>query len=271
MPPTHVDFPVDGHVHFHSLGRVAPTLDAAVTNFCARVGRPEGVLGALLLAQASGEKVFEALQRERSAGAWTVRPAHEEPETLLASRDGVTIAVVCGRQVRAGDGLEVLALGTCRSYPDGSPFEDTVRSVLASGALTVVPWGFGKWRGERGRRVEKTFETQGPGDLFVGDSGGRLSLAGLPHLIRTARANGFRVLPGTDPFPIAGGHRGVGRFGFLAQIAPGTSAPWRELRSWLVSRQESPPAYGRAAGPLKFLVSQVGIQIHNRWPGRRDA
>lgn len=257
-------WPVDGHVHFHSVAAVGPTLDAAAGNFRAAGDRTTGLLGAMLLTQASRERVFETLQGTGNAGGWTITPARDEPVTLIAAREGAAIAIVCGRQVRASDGLEVLGLGTLQSFPDGLPFDEAVTTVRQSGALTVIPWGFGKWLGERGQRVERTLASVGSQALLVGDNGSRLSWLGLPSLLRMSQNKGFRLLPGTDPFPFAGGHKRVGQFGFLADVEPSEAAPWRDLRTWIEARRESPQAYGAATGPLRFVFNQVGIQFYNR-------
>ena len=250
---------------------VGPTLDAAAANFRAASDRAEGWLGAILLTQASGERVFESLSAPATIAGWALVPAQDEPETLIARRGASAIAVICGRQVRAADGLEVLALGTRAVFSDGLPFEQAVEAVGRAGALTVIPWGFGKWFGERGRRVEKILEALGNRVLFVGDNGSRMGLMGQPALIRASERRGFRVLPGTDPFPFASGHRRVGGFGFLAELNPAESAPWRELRTWLLEREDSPRPYGRASGPIQFVFNQVGIQVYNKFiRGRRQ-
>lgn len=264
MTPDAPAWPVDGHVHFHSLDAVAPTLGAAARNFRQVSRRPRGTLGALLLTQASTERVFEALSTMSNPDGWTFAVVQGEPETLLAHRGADAIAIVCGRQVRAADGLEVLALGTLREFPDGLPFGEALEAVSASGALTVIPWGFGKWFGERGRRVEQALEKTGREAVFVGDNGSRLAWAGQPALVRSAQERGFRVLPGTDPFPFARGYRRVGRFGFLTDVDPAEPRPWQALRAWLVNRRTSPPAYGQATGPVTFVFNQVGIQVYNR-------
>lgn len=203
------------------------------------------------------------------AGAWTFDAAGDEPETLIARQGQAAVVVVCGRQVRSADGLEVLALGTRSTFPDGLSLLETVGAVRQSGALTVVPWGFGKWLGRRGKRVEAALElSMGAEALFVGDNGSRLGLLGAPTLVRASEQRGFRVLPGTDPFPFGGDHRRVGRFGFLADVDPAKAAPWRSLRAWLVGRPSSPVPYGSACGLGRFLFIQVGIQIYNRFrPG----
>lgn len=255
--------PVDGHVHFHSLERVAPTLDAAAANFRTFGGRETGCVGVLLLTQAQGEKVFEALHERADCGNWRIRPNAEEQESLLAERGDLSVVVVCGRQVRCEAGLEVAALGTTREFPDGLALADTVRDVQASGALACLPWGFGKWLGARGEVVRRALADNRPAALAVCDNGSRLHLLGRPGLIREAGRRGHLVLPGTDPFPFSDDHRRVGSFGFLAAELR-TGAPWRELQAWLRAREHSPPAYGNALGPVRFLVNNVGIQVRNR-------
>ena len=261
-------WPVDGHVHFHDLALVPSMLDAAAINF----GRVESggatPSGALLLAQASSEKVFESLQRMPGIGNWRIVPVPEEPQTLLAKRGETVLAIVCGRQVRADDGLEVLALGTGRTFQDGLPFLESVESVRQSDALTVLPWGVGKWLGRRGSLVDAAAHAIGREQLFIGDNGGRLRLMGMPRRIHRFERRGIRVLPGTDPFPFGSDLRRVGRFGFLAELQPAWISPWRQLRDWLTSLAASPRPYGRALGPLTFLFNQVGIRVRS---GRMDS
>jgi hypothetical protein len=257
--------PVDGHVHFHRLELVPLTLDAAASNFRRISSSPAGVLGALLLTQASGERVFEQIKVSASVGGgWRVEPASRERQSILAHRDGATIAIVCGRQVRARGGLEVLGLGTSEEFPDGESLVDTVAAVHNSGAATVLPWGFGKWLGERGRLVRDALHSAGVRVLSVGDNGSRLAGLAVPALIREAEREGFRVIPGTDPFPFGRDYRRVGRFGFLAEVDIDEEAPWESLRAWLEALPESPPRFGSASGPVRFVVNQVGIQFYNR-------
>jgi hypothetical protein len=228
--------------------------------------RPDrrGLLGVLLLCQSTSERVFEQLAERKSIEDWQLEPAPGEPETLLARKGGSTVAIVCGRQVRARGGLEVLALGTRREFPDDQPFSDTLKAVRASGAFTVIPWGFGKWFGKRGQVVADSLRELGPGNVSVGDNGTRLSVIATPALISSSADQGFRVLPGTDPFPFGGDCDRVGRFGFLADAALDERAPWRTLRAWLESSSGSPRTFGAPLGPVRFVFNQVGIQFYNR-------
>lgn len=257
-------WPVDAHVHLHRLSDVAPTLDAAAGNFARLAPARRGLVGCLMLTQMARERVFEALVGRGETGGWRLQAVPAEPETLIASRDERSLAIVCGRQVRADDGLEVAALGTRQDFPDGRPFAESLQAVISSGAITAVPWGFGKWLGARGRKVEAEMTRQSGKRVFLGDNGSRAGLFGEPPLIRRARARGLPVLAGSDPFPFGGDCHRVGRFGFFAEIEPDPGAPLQSLRAWLLGANGSPVVYGRPAGPWRFLLNQVGIQVHNR-------
>lgn len=255
--------PVDGHVHFHTLDRVSLTLDGAAANFRIYGPRQSGLLGILLLTQTSRERVFEALQDRPSCGKWSVRPSPGEDVSLCADDGNRRIVVVCGRQVRCHSGLEVAALGTTAAFPDGLPLEETIREVQARGAFVSLPWGFGKWLGARGRVLRDSLGRHEPRLLAIGDNGSRLHALGRPRLVRECDALGHLILPGTDPFPFGNDYLRVGSFGFLA-AEPGARAPWRELAAWLRARKGSPTAYGKAAGPFRFVINNIGIQVHHR-------
>jgi hypothetical protein len=260
---------VDAHVHLHRLEQVSATFDAAAVNFRRACPGRSGLLGGLLLTQTSWERVFERLAERREIGDWLLESVPAEPESMIARRGTHVIAVICGRQVRADNGLEVAALGTRRAFADGRSFADSLTDVLASGAVAALPWGFGKWTGSRGQLLDAVLATATPGTVFIGDSGSRMSLLGEPTAIRRARSRGLRVLAGTDPFPFAADHRRVGSFGFLAAIDPDPAMPWQALRAWLQRQIASPVLYGKPSGPCRFMVNQVGIQVYNRLQGSR--
>ncbi len=205
-----VRVPVDGHVHFHDIRTSRSDARRGRANFAAVSPENRALRGVLLLTQAAGEHVFEQLSGGTVRGGWRFEGVVAEPETVLARKNGVAIAIVCGRQVKSRNGLEVLALGTCRQFADGREIEQTLADVRGSGAMAVIPWGFGKWLGARGTRVRTVLDANGESAVSVGDNGGRLAAWGVPALVRDSERRGFRVVPGTDPFPFGGDYRRVG-------------------------------------------------------------
>jgi hypothetical protein len=256
--------PVDTHVHFHRLALAGPTLESAAANFAAVSPGHSKLTGMVLLTEAARERVFGPLATVGQAGAWRIAPAAGETQTLIAESRGRRIAIVCGRQVRCELKLEVLALGTTAEFPDGRSLDETITAVRSEGALAVLPWGFGKWTGQAGKVIREALSRWPAEKVYGGDNGGRMQLQGRPDLLREAERRGFRILPGTDPFPFGADYRRVGAFGLLAPIDPDPAAPWQSLRNWLEAGEGRPEPYGRALNPLRFVFNQGWIQVHNR-------
>jgi hypothetical protein len=261
--------PIDAHVHFHRRRWVEPTLCAAAGNFRSLAGaRDSEPLGALLLTESTRERVFEWLREQPRTGAWMVQQVAAERQTLRLGSDGVELLVVCGRQIVAEHGLEVLALGTDERFPDGLGLERTLADVRQAGALPVLPWGFGKWRGRRARRIHEILSQQSGESLWLGDNGGRLRGLRRPGLLAEAERHAVGVLPGTDPFPFGHDYRRVGSFGCLLPVAIDPLRPWQSIAARLRAIAGSPTAYGRSTGWIRFGFNQAWIQLHTRLHGR---
>ena len=263
-----VTLPVDAHVHFHDRGCVAATLDAAASNFgalgLATGSRPRG---ALLLAQSCRERVFEWLRDQPRVDRWQVAAAPAEPQSVWLRSDAAEILVVCGSQVVAEPGLEVLALGTHRRIDDGLGLAATLEFARSGDALAVMPWGFGKWTGRRKRRVRDAIDSEKGADLWMGDNGGRLSALPKPRLLGEGERRGHAILPGTDPFPFWQDYRRVGSFGCVVPVLLETHRPWQSIRAALRHAGASPQCYGRASGLLEFGLKQARMQLHKHFRG----
>jgi hypothetical protein len=258
---------VDAHVHFHHCFDRDSFLDAALANFRRgaeelRIGGP--FLGCLLLGEMTGER---ALQRLRSgeAGTWSFEPT-AEPSSLIARRspDGERLLVIAGRQVHTREGLEILALLSTEEFPDGLPFRDALARVRWSGAVPVLPWGFGKWWFYRGALIEGLLRRSEPKCLFLGDNGGRPAMGGAPTLLREAGKRGVAVLPGSDPLPLPEHAGRAGSYGFLVRDGVEEGRPAAALRHWLRDLAEQPPTFGGCQSLARFCRDQVALRLRRR-------
>jgi hypothetical protein len=265
---------IDTHVHFHSCFNRDAFLNAAARNFArgaAELGIAGPVTGCLMLAEAAAARWFLRWQRREDGiklgGAWDFEPT-PEPAALIARRrsDGERLLVIAGRQVRSREGLEVLGLATVEEFPDGLPFNDALARVRWSGALTVLPWGFGKWWFYRGALIERVVcRSERPG-LCLGDNGGRLELAGRPRLFREAEARGIPVLAGSDPLPLPEQGDRAGSYGFLLEAGFDERRPAESLRRALRGLERSPRAYGRGRDLTTFCQDQYALRFHGHRP-----
>jgi hypothetical protein len=264
---------VDAHVHVHPGFARDAFLDAALANFrreAAEMGLRDEVLGCLLLAEMGPARWFHrARNGEEGSGVWSFERTGEF-ESLVArriSREGCgeKLLVIAGRQIATREGLEVLALACDADVPDGLPFGETLHRVRACGALPVLPWGFGKWWGRRGRLVAGALERRGSAPLFLGDNAGRPAMGSAPHLFQKAQAHGIAVLPGSDPLPLPWHASRAGSFGFLLEGGLDAERPAADLRRRVRKLREGPRAFGRLAPLPRFLRDQVALR------GRRPA
>ena len=201
--------------------------------------------------------------------AFPWRPTgHPDDLTVEMRRetDGAQLFLIQGYQVRAQDGLEVLALATNSRFEDGLPFQEAVESVLESDAIAVLPWGFGKWTWGRGDRVRSALPTlQRPG-AFMGDNSGRPTLSRSPALLREAARAGILTLPGSDPLPIAGEERKLGRYSFLLRTGFQPSSPSATFRASLEAIEEQPTILGERESLPEFLRIQVWGRMKKLMP-----
>lgn len=256
----------DGHVHLHPCFELGTFLDSARANLAAgarEVPNAAAEPGVLFLTESAGVRRLRAILDGRlplRAGRWTVAAGADGRSALARTEDGGRILLVEGRQVATGERLEVLGLGCGEEIPDGLPFDESLARVLESGALAVIPWGFGKWWSARGRRVAEAIPGADRLRVFLGDNGGRLRHGPPPALFARAEALGFRVLPGSDPLPFPREVRRVGSYGFALDASLDDADPVASLLSRLASPGPGFDRFGRRASVIEFARNQAAMQ-----------
>jgi hypothetical protein len=267
-PDLSVTLLVDGHVHFHPCFGVAEFLEAAASNFQAarREVGDSAAVGCLLFTENSWRHAFRAFRDglvERSAEGWSIQPTAEACSLIARGPTGGRLMLFAGRQIVTAERLEVLALCTIEQYPDGLPMAEAVSRALSTGAVTVLPWGFGKWTGGRGRVVEHMLTSPLADELYLGDNGGRPAAGPEPRLFRLARARGVPVLPGSDPLPLAPEVRKPGRVGFVLKGRVPAETPAAAIAALLAARTQ-PPRFGRLESLPTFVHRQVALRLRRK-------
>jgi hypothetical protein len=258
---------VDAHVHFHECFSWQVFLDAAAANI-ARARRATGVsrdsVGCLMFTESVGTNHFRALADRpalaESAG-WRV-DAKGTGSLRLSRSPEDRLVIVAGRQIVTAERLEVLALACTHELRDGHPIADVVRFVQDHDAIPVIPWGFGKWLGGRGRIVRTLVELHDQGTLFLGDNGGRMRTLPRPSTLGWAERRGVFVLPGSDPLPLADHASRAGSYGFVLHDCAGTPDPAVAITLRLRELRRSPPAYGTLSSTHAAIRSQIALRWH---------
>ncbi len=200
---------VDAHVHLHG---GAASLAAAARNIAEAC--PDADAGALMLVERAGENVFAALRDDAPDG---IHPT-AEPIALRYDAGAVPILIIAGRQVVTAEKVELLLLGTLACPSDGTPL-DALLAEQAPPVIAVLPWGFGKWIGQRGSVVGAALARH-PG-VLPGDIQARPGLLPSKTLRRSRRV----TLTGTDPLPIEGDRHRIGGFGQVMHVSIDPDAP----------------------------------------------
>jgi hypothetical protein len=240
-------------------------LGAAVSNFNSarrELGEPDAI-GCLLLTENSWNHYFRAFSEgllERDTQEWRVHETTESCSLVATSDAQGGLLIIAGRQVVAADRLEVLALATTQEFPDGLPFQQALETVIESGAIPVLPWGFGKWTGRRGRIVRDVLSSPDAGAVYLGDNGGRPRHTPSPSLFRLALQNRVPILPGSDPLPLPAEERKPGRYGFILRGPVDAQAPAASIRS-LLSTRAQPRRFGHLESLGTFILRQTQLRL----------
>lgn len=255
----------DTHVHFHDCFDEAQFLEAAADALCDAPANPGALNAALCLTESYGSNWFErlySLDSDESLGdsPWVLRHTDEDNSVTVQGTSSRRLLIVAGRQIVCQEGLEVLGLGYRHMTPDGQPIRTQMQQVFDAGAIPVLPWGFGKWLGRRGRVVAALIDNP-PCPFVLGDNGGRLAMFAEPELFVTGRERGLAILPGTDPFPFKWDSQRVGSYGIEWDCELNANQPFQSLRSLVFDRTSA----GRTFGPLEnlpaFFRNQIAIQL----------
>ena len=265
----------DAHVHIHPCFDLDDLLDGAVKNFSLRANQGvdlEGYQFVLLLTETSTDKVFRQLCNQaknnthlhQNESNWQIYLTREDCSVYARNTDGREIYIIAGSQIVVAENLEVLALGTADKIPDGQPLTTVVEKVIDHGGIPVIPWGFGKWLGKRGKILSNFLSKNDISQLFLGDNSARPIFWFQPTFFQTAKKLGLRILPGTDPLPFPSEASRAGSFGFTLEGNLNPQKPAESLKQLLRQSSTQPQAYGSLENPWRFIRNQIAMQLVKR-------
>lgn len=265
---------LDAHVHIHGCFDVSCLLRSASDNFrseARRQGKNCQFTGILLLTETVKANWFQRLwsqafdptcvEEERVEG-WRLCSTQEACSLTAQSNDNHRLVLLAGRQIVTRENLEVLALATTDTFPEGLPIRHILDTVTESGGVPVIPWGVGKWLGKRGRALKSLLtDNKTQRHFFLGDNGGRPAFWPRPHLLRIARQHGVRILSGTDPLPIASEASRPGSFGVTLRGVVSMEYPARDIKSLLKLDSTKLEPYGTLESPFRFFRNQISLRL----------
>lgn len=270
-PPARAKVPVpilvDAHVHHYPCFDAGVFYETAAANFGAaerQLGLSPSTTRCLLLAETASERHFAALVEGTGAPGWQIRSTLDPAAVELTADGRDLLYVFAGRQVVTAERIELLALLTDRPIAGRRPLSPTLDAVRAAGGIAVLPWGFGKWWGARGRAVDRTLATAPHGRCFLGDNGGRAAGLPAPRLFARAARHGIVILPGSDPLALPGETSRVASFGFVVEGVFDPVRPATSLTQILLRLDRQPRTFGRRIDLPRFCRTQIHLRLRPR-------
>jgi hypothetical protein len=265
---------VDGHAHFHQGTPLERIMDHAHDNFVRasnEIAHGAVITPVIMVADTADNRYFSSLCHQviedpsainQNLQTWRLEPTRELQSVLARRTDTDDVMVLIGgQQVVSTEKLEALIFGLPHEVLRGS-LSELLETAAIRHALIIVPWGFGKWTGRRGRVVEEAIQEASYPLFFIGDNGGRTSFGGSPKLFRLAREKKFRILPGSDPLPLPNEHRRIGTYGFYTQRPYALDNPFRSLIKILETRETGAlQFYGKLLPIRKFINNQIRLRL----------
>ncbi len=273
---------VDAHVHLSFFNRNA-ALDWALWNFQRAAGKKSDigpVCGVLCLAENPDDAqnppfwqeadFIENQVNDKRNRAWRILKTKEPESATAVDGWGNRLVLIRGFQVQTREKLELLALLTNHPPENKTPFKAAIESAIEHNALTVIPWGAGKWLGKRGKMITDTlFKQNYDRPVCLGDNGGRPAFWKHVPQFKRAEDAGIPVLRGSDPLPLAWEVKRLGGFGFKIDGELDVGQPAASLKNLILEQKTRIQNFGRLEKPFSFLRNQILVRlkkIRNRAP-----
>jgi len=269
---------IDAHVHIHPEFSLENFFSSAWNNF-SRAVEESDVSGSidfvLALTEGAGCDVFSSLKKQAktlselpnepsSTTSWEIYLT-AEPDSLIIRKESASMYLIAGKQLVSEENIELLSLFSSAAIEDRSlSLQDLALAVSNKGGLPVVPWGVGKWFGERGKTVERLLNTKQDISIFVGDNGNRPLFWPFPTLLKNALDLGIPILSGSDPLPLTSHSSRPGSFGaiFMEDILS-IETPIDSLRR-IFSKTHEVTGFGRGVGSFQFIIDQLQVNLRKQ-------
>ena len=259
----------DSHVHFHRQFKIGEFFDSCFINLT-KISDSDIENGILFFTEGWDEDYFNQLRAVQKITSsrdtkthYKVNDNKKNSFEVRWEEKGMTILVIQGYQVVSKEKIEVLSLGTKTRISDGASVEAIIMNIKELDGIPVLPWGFGKWFGTRGRIVDELISNQ-KGQFFIGDNGGRTGLIPYPKQFSMAKEKNIKILPGSDPLPFSSEADRALSYGFLFNMDIDESDPWISIKTTLLSEGFSVNKFGNLTDPISFVKNQISMQLKKK-------
>jgi len=222
---------IDSHVHIYPIFSLNTSLDSAIHAFKRETSQYNAsnfsnnkIKNIYVLCLNECEKEKAHYRISQLPQNMTSHSAHWIISKLsfglfMAKKGADEIYLYLGRQRVSKEGIELLTLGN--SKINSGDLNLTLGELIKrySNAIPVLPWGFGKWIGMRGKIVSDCIsDPELNKDLWVGDSRTRPKLWFYVPQFNMAFNKGVPRFAGSDPLPLKDQEKQICLFGNMFEL-----------------------------------------------------
>jgi len=251
---------VDTHCHYYSCYSISQFWDNAWQNF-SRHGLQRAPI--LCLTDLKGTHWYSDIRSQASPDLvcnWQIEIG-SDPASFAVRCGEKHIHVVSSRQINSQEGLEVLIIGLIEDIPSGMPIAHYIEEY-ADQYTVILPWGFGKWLGRRGKIIEGLLGVLNQKQVLLGDNGGRPRIWSAVPAFREARAAQIPIVPGSDPLPMANQLSRVATLGIELEYDFSTgSSLSQSLNQALKTQALNSKVYGDHRSLAGVVYDQVALRM----------
>lgn len=261
---------IDAHIHIHECYNLGSFFNSAKANFIekAKQNNIADFLSVLCLTESHNVNQFAKIssfsKRKEKIGDWEITESKNQNSIILIDKNNFKIILIAGRQIVTKEKLEVLALGLIDDPNDGEKIDKILKYVNEKGSISVIPWGVGKWFGNRKQIVEKLVLQNNTFPLYLGDNGNRPFFWRQPNIFSIALRKGVLNIPGSDPLPFIHEVKKPGSFGFIINDNIDIEKPFDSIYKKITDSKTQFKTFGKLEGVYNFIKNQISMQIVKR-------
>ncbi len=259
---------VDTHVHLYPIWSDADFFSAAHRNFQQKATELDlkHPIQAIVCFTESKEcyryqQLVEASGRNKIIDGWSVSIINDVSSTLQVESNDKKLTILPGHQVITAEKLELLIIGLYDKPDDGQSVENLISDYSLENLL-ILPWGVGKWLGQRGLVIDKLLDRHDHSPVYLGDNSGRPNFWHHVPQFNRARQRGIPILPGSDPLPFGKQFQRIGSSGFWWNDTDPIQTPLEKMKRQLA--QGTINCYGQSESISGFLINQFRCRTNTQ-------
>jgi len=197
----------------------------------------------------------------RAHEGWSVE--REDRDRIVFCRKGADRRFVFypGWQWVTSESLELLTIGDRSTLSEFTPLQDWLPTITNSGGVALLPWGFGKWTGARGKIIEKWKDSLPRGAYFADSYNRPAKTLGWKDIFAGSKGR----LDGSDPLPMCDEEAVFFRKGMMWTAPEGeyleTWKNSRQLAQWLTEKGTDLRSWGESPTLTKAIRRQFRLRL----------